>query len=180
MVDGKILSGINGIAGEWGHNPLPWPRPEELPGPECYCGRRGCLETFLSGPGLARDHQSATGARSDPEEIVRRAAAGDPDCEATLRRYEERLARGLAHVINVLDPDAIVLGGGLSNIARLYRRVPALWSRWIFSDSVLTRLLAPRHGDSSGVRGAARLWDGAGTAAPPGRGRSEPAADEPE
>ena len=159
VIEGRILSGANGIAGEWGHNPLPWARPEELPGPECYCGKRGCIETFLSGPGLASDHQRVTGTRLVPEEIVRGAACGNPGCEATLLRYEERLARGLAHVINLLDPDAIVLGGGLSNVERLYRRVPALWSRWIFSDRVVTKLVPPRHGDSSGVRGAARLWD---------------------
>ena len=162
-IDGKIVSGANGIAGEWGHNPLPWPRKEELPGPGCYCGRRGCLETFLSGPGLASDHHRATGMRLRPEEIVRLAAGGDPDCEAALDRYEDRLARGLAHVINLLDPGTIVLGGGLSNVERLYRRVPLLWSRWIFSDRVLTRLVPPRHGDSSGVRGAARLWEAAGS-----------------
>ncbi|MDD4933719.1 MAG: ROK family protein [Methylacidiphilaceae bacterium] len=159
VIDGRILPGANGIAGEWGHNPLPWVQPDELPGPECYCGRRGCIETFLSGPGMASDHERVSGMRLRPEEIVRRAVSGDPGCEATLLRYEARLARGLAHVINLLDPGTIVLGGGLSNVERLYRRVPALWSRWIFSDQIVTRLVPPRHGDSSGVRGAARLWD---------------------
>ncbi len=166
VIDGKILSGANGIAGEWGHNPLPWPQAEELPGPECYCGRRGCIETFLSGPGLASDYQRVAGMRLKPDEIVGRAAAGDPSCEAALRRYEDRLARGLAHVINLLDPGVIVLGGGLSNVERLYRRIPLLWSRWVFSDRVLTKLAAPRHGDSSGVRGAARLWEAGGSPPP--------------
>nr|WP_246189582.1 ROK family protein [Methylacidimicrobium cyclopophantes] len=159
VIEGKIVPGINGIAGEWGHNSLPWPSPGELPGPECYCGKRGCIETFLSGPGLALDHARASGERWRPEEIVRGAENGDPACEATLRRYEDRLARGLAHVVNLIDPGTIVLGGGLSKIARLYRRVPHLWNQWIFSDRVATKLVAPRHGDSSGVRGAARLWE---------------------
>ncbi|WP_018291754.1 ROK family protein [Verrucomicrobium sp. 3C] len=167
VIDGRILSGANGIAGEWGHNPLPWVRPEELPGPECYCGKQGCIETFLSGPGMASDHERVSGIRLSPEAIVQRAACGDPGCEATLLRYEERLARGLAHVINLLDPGAIVLGGGLSNVKRLYRRVPALWSRWIFSDQTITKLVPPRHGDSSGVRGAARLWDPPSSRPPP-------------
>ncbi|MEJ2645303.1 MAG: ROK family protein [Gammaproteobacteria bacterium] len=160
VVDGRVLVGANAIAGEWGHNPLPWPADSERPGPACYCGRSGCIETFLSGPGMARDHQRTAGAALAPDVIVRRAAAGDQECEATLRRYEDRLARALAHVINILDPDAIVLGGGMSNIARLYDNVRALWSRYVFSDRVDTPLLAPRHGDSSGVRGAAWLWTG--------------------
>ncbi|MDX5333202.1 MAG: ROK family protein [Gammaproteobacteria bacterium] len=153
------LVGPNAIAGEWGHNPLPWPRDEERPGPACYCGKSGCVETFLSGPSMARDHAAVTGEVLDTRTIVERAAAGDAACDATLARYEDRLARGLAHVINVLDPDAIVLGGGMSNIERLYRNVPRLWGRYVFSDSVATRLLAPRFGDSSGVRGAAWLWN---------------------
>lgn len=153
------LVGPNAIAGEWGHNPLPWPRDEERPGPTCYCGKSGCVETFLSGPSMARDHAAVTGQTLDTRAIVERAAAGDAACDATLARYEERLARGLAHVINVLDPDAIVLGGGMSNIQRLYRNVPRLWGRYVFSDTVATRLLAPRFGDSSGVRGAAWLWN---------------------
>lgn len=153
------LVGPNAIAGEWGHNPLPWPRDEERPGPACYCGKSGCVETFLSGPSMARDHAAVTGESLDTRTIVERAAAGDAACEATLARYEDRLARGLAHVINVLDPDAIVLGGGMSNIERLYRNVPRLWGRYVFSDTVATRLLAPRFGDSSGVRGAAWLWN---------------------
>lgn len=153
------LVGPNAIAGEWGHNPLPWPRDEEHPGPACYCGKSGCVETFLSGPSMARDHAAVTGEALDTRAIVEGAAAGDAACDATLARYEDRLARGLAHVINVLDPDAIVLGGGMSNIERLYRNVPRLWGRYVFSDTVATRLLAPRFGDSSGVRGAAWLWN---------------------
>ncbi|SMF93383.1 fructokinase [Methylomagnum ishizawai] len=158
VVRGRPLNGPNAIAGEWGHNPLPWPTAEELPGPVCYCGRRGCIETFLSGPGLARDYARHAGAALAGPEIVARAATGDAVCEAALLRYEERLARALAHVINLLDPDAVVLGGGLSNCARLYANVPKLWGRYVFSDRVDTRLVAPRHGDSSGVRGAAWLW----------------------
>jgi fructokinase len=155
----RLVTGANAIAGEWGHNPLPQPGAEDHPLPPCYCGRRGCIETFLSGPGLAADHARASGARIAAEDIVARAAAGDRACEASLERYERRLARSLASVINVLDPDAIVLGGGLSRIARLYERVPALWGEHVFSDEVRTRLLAPAHGDSSGVRGAAWLWE---------------------
>lgn len=157
VVHGRVLEGANGIAGEWGHNPLPWPRDHERPGPECYCGKVGCVETWLSGPGLARDHRRATEVTLRPSEIDQRATAGDPACEATLQRYEGRLARALAGVINVLDPDVIVLGGGMSNIERLYARVPQLWGAWVFSDRVDTRLARARHGDSSGVRGAAWL-----------------------
>ncbi|MGE5199955.1 MAG: ROK family protein [Rhodospirillaceae bacterium] len=156
----QVLTGPNAIAGEWGHNPLPWPEPEELPGPACYCGRHGCIETFLSGPGLARDHERVTGVRAASEAIASSADDGDEQAQRTLRRYEHRMARALASIINVLDPDVIVLGGGLSKMARLYRNVPALWAPWVFSDRVDTRLVAPRHGDASGVRGAARLWPG--------------------
>jgi fructokinase len=152
VVDGKVLSGVNAIAGEWGHNALPLPRPDDLPLPACYCGRAGCIETYLSGPGLSRDHERTTGKRLSPEEIV---SLGDQ----SLERYVERLARALAAVINVLDPDVIVLGGGMSNVARLYTEVPRLWGRYVFSDRVATRLARPVHGDSSGVRGAAWLWD---------------------
>jgi len=159
VVNRHILTGANAIAGEWGHNPLPWPRDEERPGPACYCGKTGCIETWLSGPGLSRDLQAATGIVSPAVAIAERAAAGDGDCEAALRRYEDRLARGLAQVINILDPEAIVLGGGLANIARLYDNVPRLWGQYIFSDAVATLLLPPKHGDSSGVRGAAWLWN---------------------
>lgn len=157
VVNGQVIEGANAIAGEWGHNALPWPEAGEWPGPRCYCGRSGCIETFLSGPGLARDHREATGGDITPETIVMRATAGDNRCEVTLARYEARLARALAHVINILDPEVIVLGGGLSNIARLYQNVPRLWGRYIFSDDVTTRLVMNRHGDSSGVRGAAWL-----------------------
>lgn len=159
VVDRHVVTGANAVAGEWGHNPLPMPAPEDHPLPLCYCGRRGCVETFLSGPGLADDHARTSGARLAPEEIVARAAAGDAACDASLARYEERLARSLATVINILDPGAIVLGGGLSNVRRLYANVPRLWGAHVFSDDVATRLLAPAHGDSSGVRGAAWLWE---------------------
>ncbi len=152
-------AGANAIAGEWGHNPLPWPRDDERPGPACYCGQAGCIETFLSGPGLARDHLAHSGATLDAAEIALRAAANDPTCDATLTRYENRLARALASVINILDPDVVVLGGGLSNIERLYANVPMLWGQWVFSDTVTTKLVRNVHGDSSGVRGAAWLWD---------------------
>ena len=158
VVRGRVLDGPNGIAGEWGHNPLPWPADDERPGAPCFCGRSGCIETFLSGPGLARDHRQATGAVATAEAIVAGAASGDAGCEATLARYEARLARALAHVINLLDPDVIVLGGGLSNLERLYAHVPRLWGPWVFSDRVDTRLVRHRHGDASGVRGAAWLW----------------------
>ena len=154
VIDGRIVTGVNAIGGEWGHNPLPWPGPDELPGPPCYCGRRGCIETFLSGPGLAADHG---GGLTGPE-IVGAASAGDAAAQASLARYAERLARALASVINILDPEAIVLGGGLSQIEALYDEVPRLWRRWVFSDDIATRLLPPKHGDSSGVRGAAWLW----------------------
>ena len=155
---GRILLGANAIAGEWGHNPLPWPTPGEIPGPACYCGRSGCIETFLSGPALAADHRRHGGQQLSPAEIARLAALGDAHCGAAIERYMGRLARGLASVINLIDPDAIVLGGGLSRISVLYERVPLLWGRYIFSDKVVTRLLPPVHGDSSGVRGAAWLW----------------------
>jgi fructokinase len=149
VVDGAVLVGPNAIAGEWGHNPLPLPAGPDLPLPACYCGRAGCIETYLSGPGLARDYEQATGRRLGPQAI-----ANLPYFE----RYEERLARALAGVINVLDPDVIVLGGGMSNVERLYTEVPRLWTRYVFSDHVATRLARNVHGDSSGVRGAAWLW----------------------
>jgi fructokinase len=157
VVNGHVLTGPNGIAGEWGHNPLPWTQPQELVGPACYCGKRGCIETFLSGPGMAKLHQLETGIMLSAEEIVERAAQGDTSCEHSLQTYEDRLARSLAHVINILDPDVIVLGGGMSNIERLYKNVPALWGDWVFSDRVDTRLVKNQFGDSSGVRGAAWL-----------------------
>jgi len=162
VIDGRLWPGANAIAGEWGHNPLPWPREGEWPGAPCYCGRTGCIETFLSGPGLARDHRTVTGEDLDAAEIAARAAAGDVAAEATLQRYEERMARALASVLNLLDPEVVVLGGGVSNVQRLYAAVPRLWGPYVFSDRVDTRLVPPRHGDSSGVRGAAWLWDLAG------------------
>lgn len=163
VVDGRIWTGPNAIAGEWGHNPLPWPRVGEWPGPPCYCGKTGCIETFLSGPGLARDHRGATGEALEAVEVAARAAGGDPAAEATLARYEDRMARALASVINLVDPDVIVLGGGMSNLERLYAAVPCLWGPYVFSDRVDTRLVAPLHGDAGGVRGAAWLWDGEGS-----------------
>lgn len=158
VVHGRVLDGINGIAGEWGHNPLPWPKDEERPGPACYCGKFGCVETFLSGPGMSASYRRLAGKPVEPAEIVQRAEQGHSLCERVVLDYEDRMARALAHAINILDPDAIVLGGGMSNIRRLYEEVPKLWSRYVFSDRVDTRLLPPRHGDSSGVRGAAWLW----------------------
>jgi len=162
VVRGVALSGANAIAGEWGHNALPWPDAEDGPPPACYCGKRGCIETYLSGPALATDHERHTGGRVAAPEIVARANAGDAAAMQTMERYFSRAARGLASVINVLDPDVIVVGGGLSNIEGLYERVPRMWSRWVFSagvdEAVRTRLVRAAHGDSSGVRGAAWLW----------------------
>ncbi|OJZ12782.1 MAG: hypothetical protein BGP20_09505 [Thiobacillus sp. 63-78] len=188
VVRGHVLNGVNAIAGEWGHSPLPWfqfaaapsdrastgqhpatgeailhpwPNPRELDAaPACYCGKKGCIETWLSGPGFAADHVRYGGEDLPAHEIAQLANAGYGPCSATLARYEERLARALAGVINLLDPDVIVLGGGLSNIARLYDSVPRLWPRYVFSDRIDTKLVPPRHGDSSGVRGAAWLWSG--------------------
>ena len=158
VVDGRPLTGPNAIAGEWGHNPLPWPGPGELPGPECYCGRSGCIETWLSGPGFALDHRTHGGEEETAEAIVAQAEAGNPIATQSLHRYEDRMARALASVINLLDPDVIVLGGGMSNISRLYENVPRLWGEYVFSDRVDTQLRRPMHGDASGVRGAAWLW----------------------
>ena len=176
-VGGRLLQGPNAIAGEWGHNPLPWPQKldggiDERPGPECYCGQRGCIETFVSGPGLERDFKQeartgaartgtkkeATGKKLGAREIAAEAENNEPQALAALARYEHRLARALASVINVLDPGVIVLGGGMSNVARLYDNVPKLWGQWVFSDTVTTPLRRAKHGDSSGVRGAAWLW----------------------
>lgn len=156
VVDGRIVEGRHRISGEWGHNPLPWPRPDEIPGPACWCGRAGCLETFLSGPALARDHDAT--AAADAERVAARAASADPVALAALERHADRLARGLAHVINIVDPDCIVLGGGLSNLEHLYRVVPPIMARYVFSDVCDTPIRRNRHGDSSGVRGAAWLW----------------------
>lgn len=158
VLDGRVWTGHNAIAGEWGHNPLPRPSADELPGPPCYCGRTGCIETWLSGPALARDYARASGQRAEPAEIAMRAEQGEPAAEGVMARYEDRLARALSSVINLLDPDVIVLGGGLSNLARLYQDVPPLLPRYVFSDRVDTPLRPPAHGDASGVRGAAWLW----------------------
>jgi fructokinase len=154
---GRILDGPNGTGGEWGHVPLPWMRPEEFPGPRCWCGQHGCLETFLSGPALAADCDGP-GAR-DASGLPARAAAGDQRAQAALARHADRLARALAMIANILDPDVIVLGGGLSNMAHLYRDVPGLMARHGFGDVARTPLVQAKHGDSSGVFGAARLWD---------------------
>jgi fructokinase len=158
-VNGLVHTGPNGVGGEWGHNPLPWVRADELPGPECYCGQRGCLEMWISGTGLARDHAQVTGVRLTGEEIVRQASAGDAAAEASLSRLEERIGRGLASVVNVLDPDVIVIGGGLSKLDRIYRNVRPVIERYLFGGGALaTPVLKAKHGDSSGVRGAAWLW----------------------
>ncbi len=156
-VEGRVLAGPDAIAGEWGHNPLPWPEADEWPGPPCWCGLHGCIETWLSGPGLAADFARATGERLDARTIAARAAAGDGAARTVLDRHAHRLARALATVVNLLDPDVVVLGGGLSRLDHLYEAVPRLWTRWVFSPTVRTALRRARHGDSSGVRGAARL-----------------------
>lgn len=164
VVGGRLLEGPNQLAGEWGHNPLPWALDDERPGPACYCGRQGCIETWVSGPGLARDHQRATGATLTAAQIGAVASAGDATCEASLQRYESRLARSLAHVINLLDPAVIVLAGGVSALDRLIVNLPPLVAAFVFggppADGLRTRIVKNRHGDSSGVRGAARLWRG--------------------
>ena len=159
VIGGNVLQGANGIAGEWGHNPMPAPRDDERSGPPCYCGRNGCIETFLSGPGMKLEHFNVCGQSQAPQEIVMRADANDENCRTTLQRYEERLARALGSVINIVDPEVIVLGGGLSNVLRLYDNVPQIWDQYIFSDRVRTRLVQSKYGDSSGVRGAAWLAD---------------------
>ncbi len=157
-IRGAAHTGMNAIGGEWGHNPLPWPRDDERPGPLCYCGKRGCIETYLSGPGLQLDYQHHSGATLSAEQIAQLANNGDDVASRVLARYEERLARCLATVINILDPDMIVLGGGVSNLDRIYTSVPDLWQKWVFSDQADTPLRKNVHGDSSGVRGAAWLW----------------------
>lgn len=157
VVRGELQQGVNRIGGEWGHNPLPWPRDDERPGPACYCGRQGCIETWLSGPGLSAAHQRDTGAWLTARDIATAAAAGEAAEGRSLAQYAERMARSLASVINVLDPDVIVLGGGLGQIEALYRLVPACWGQYVFSDTVRTRLVPPSHGDDSGLRGAALL-----------------------
>lgn len=158
-VHGNVIEGANSIAGEWGHNPLPWPNVDELPGRSCYCGKRGCIETWLSGPGMSADYHAQGGSKKTAQEIVSLAEQGDVLAQSTMQAYENRLARAMASIINIIDPDVIVLGGGMSNVQRLYENVPRLWGQYVFSDSVNTRLLAPKYGDSSGVRGAAWLWN---------------------
>lgn len=158
VIDGKLVTGCNAIAGEWGHNPLPWPDAQERRAPACYCGQHGCIETFLSGPGLERDYAATNGDKRSASEIAQQAQEGDKPAATILSRYEDRLARSLASIINVLDPEVIVLGGGVSKIDRLYTNVPQIWTPYIFSDVVATRLVKAEHGDSSGVRGAAWLW----------------------
>ena len=158
VVNGQVLNGPNAIAGEWGHNPLPWPEDSECPGRECYCGKFGCIETFLSGVGMEADYFSQTGEKISAEQIVKKSQQGHQAAELCLQDYERRMAKSLAHVINILDPDIIVLGGGMSNIQRLYQNVPKLWGEFVFSDYVQTQLVPPEYGDSSGVRGAAWLW----------------------
>ena len=158
VIDKKIVNGINNIAGEWGHNPLPWPKEAELLSTKCYCGKNGCIETFLSGPGMQADYYRLTNKKLESKEIVIAANKNDPDAENCLQRYEDRMARALAHIINILDPEIIVLGGGMSNIERLYVNIPERWTEYVFSDEVLTKLLPAKFGDASGVRGAACLW----------------------
>lgn len=158
VVGGQVIAGRNAIGGEWGHNPLPWMSPEEYPGPQCYCGRQGCIEQFVSAPALARDYAASSGLMLDPMEIAARAARGNAACEAAMRRYEDRLARALGSVLNFLDPDVIVFGGGLSNLDRLYANVPCLLPRFVYSETVETRIVRAIHGDASGMRGAAMLW----------------------
>jgi predicted NBD/HSP70 family sugar kinase len=165
---GRLLSGVNGICGEWGHNPLPWPGDEERPGPDCYCGKQGCIETWLSGPGLERDYHGASGVALRAADIAERDLAVEPAAVQSLDRYIDRMARALASVINIIDPEVIVLGGGVANVERLYRDVPNAWDRYVFSDRVDTRLVRAKFGDSSGVRGAARLWPADQYSARPG------------
>ena len=157
VIEGRLVRGAHGLAGEWGHNPLPWIRAEELPGPRCYCGNDGCIERFVSGPALAADHERATGLRLDPAAILAAAAKGDAACRASLERHEERLARALAHVVNLVDPDVIVLGGGLSNFGHLYENLPARIAAIAYAKAS-PPIVRARHGDASGVRGAAMLW----------------------
>ena len=158
VVDSRVVVGANAVAGEWGHNPMPWPEPDEWPGRACYCGRSGCIETCLSGPAMSRDYEEKTGIAINAAAIAERATQAERAALDLMERYEQRMARALASIINVIDPDAIVLGGGLSNIERLYANVPRLWPAYVFSDRVDTPLLRAKHGDSSGVRGAAWLW----------------------
>ncbi|MBT3701988.1 MAG: ROK family protein [Alphaproteobacteria bacterium] len=158
VVGQRVLTGPNSIAGEWGHNPMPWPGENEWPGVTCYCGKQACIETFVSGTGMARDHLLVTGEAIPAEEIIRRAEDDDQVSSATLARYERRLGKSLASILNVLDPDIIVLGGGVSNVQRLYKNIPPLIAEYSFSDEISTPVVQNLHGDSSGVRGAAWLW----------------------
>jgi fructokinase len=158
VVDGKIIVGVNQITGEWGHNPLPWPKRSEVPGPPCYCGKRGCIEAFLSGPSLARDHETHTGKKLSTRDIVQGANEGEKEPMKTMERYHDRLARAISSVINLLDPDVIVLGGGMSNVVGLAEETQKRLPEYVFSDTIETRLVHNMHGDSSGVRGAAWLW----------------------
>jgi fructokinase len=158
VVHGNVVIGANAVGGEWGHNMLPWPQGDEYPGPACYCGLSGCIETWLSGPAFAREFHERTGREIAASQVLQLASAGDAEAEDAWRRYEHRLARALASLINVVDPDVIVAGGGLSNVSRIFERVPALWGKWVFSDRVDTRFVPATFGDSSGVRGAAWLW----------------------
>lgn len=157
VVDGKTLSGPNGVTGEWGHNQLPWAQPPDLPGVSCYCGKRGCIETFLSGPGFERDFHETTGRALSAPQIVEEARSGGVEANVALHLYVDRLARALASIINVLDPDVVVAGGGMSNVSEIYELVPQRWSTYVFGNEVSTRLVPNMHGDSSGVRGAAWL-----------------------
>lgn len=158
VIDRNLVRGKNAIAGEWGHNPLPWPTSEELSGPACYCGKHGCIETYLSGPGFENDYRRRGGPDNDARTIIRGASQGDAIALACWQIYVDRLARSLATVINIVDPECVVLGGGMSNITSLYREVTVRLPRYVFSDTVTTKLVAAKHGDSSGVRGAAWLW----------------------
>jgi fructokinase len=157
-INQQAVTGANAIGGEWGHNPLPWPRDDERPGLSCFCGQHGCIETFLSGTGLTRHYLAAGGKAKRAQDIIQQVEAGEPLATRLINDYEDRMARALASVINIIDPHVIVLGGGMSNVSRLYDNVPKLWTKYVFSDHVATRLVPPKHGDSSGVRGAAWLW----------------------
>jgi fructokinase len=157
-IGARVHEGPNGVAGEWGHNPLPWPKPEEYPGPACYCGKRGCMEMWVSGTGIALDYNNATGRARTTREIVSDFEAGDREAVAAMERFEDRLARGLAQVINILDPDVIVIGGGVSRVQHIYRELPKKLMAYVFGGEVSTPVLPARYGDSSGVRGAAWLW----------------------
>ncbi|MGD8925540.1 MAG: fructokinase [Thioalkalispiraceae bacterium] len=157
-INQQVVTGANAIGGEWGHNPLPWPRDDERPGLSCFCGQHGCIETFLSGTGLTRHYLAAGGKAERAQDVIQQVEAGEPLATKLMNDYEDRMARALASVINIIDPHVIVLGGGMSNVSRLYEHVPKLWTKYVFSDHVATRLVPPKHGDSSGVRGAAWLW----------------------